>query len=148
MSRRKAAPKRKILPDPKFGNLKVAKFMNQIMTDGKKSVAEKIIYGAFDEIAKKSDKEPVEVFEKALEEVGPMVEVKARRVGGATYQVPVEVKSKRAQALAIRWLVESARKRKDKHMSDKIFNELYDACLLYTSPSPRDLSTSRMPSSA
>ena len=127
MSRRKAAPKRKILPDPKFGNLKVAKFMNQIMTDGKKSVAEKIIYGAFDEISKKSDKEPVEVFEKALEEVGPMVEVKARRVGGATYQVPVEVKSKRAQALAIRWLVESARKRKDKHMSDKIFNELFDA---------------------
>ena len=92
MSRRKAAPKRKILPDPKFGNLKVAKFMNQIMTDGKKSVAEKIIYGAFDEIAKKSDKEPVEVFEKALEEVGPMVEVKARRVGGATYQIPMEVR--------------------------------------------------------
>ena len=127
MSRRKAAPKRKILPDPKFGNLKVAKFMNQIMKNGKKSVAEKIIYGAFDEISKKSDKEPIEVFEKALEEVGPMVEVKARRVGGATYQVPVEVKSKRAQALAIRWLVDSARKRKDKHMSDKIFNELYDA---------------------
>ena len=96
MSRRKAAPKRKILPDPKFGNLKVAKFMNQIMTHGKKSVAEKIIYGAFDEIAKKSDKEPVEVFEKALEEVGPMVEVKARRVGGATYQIPMEVSGQRA----------------------------------------------------
>ena len=127
MSRRKAAPKRTILPDPKFGNLKVAKFMNQIMTNGKKSVAEKIIYGAFDEISKKSDKEPIEVFEKALEEVGPMVEVKARRVGGATYQVPVEVKAKRSQALALRWLIDASRKRKDKNMSDKIFNEIYDA---------------------
>ena len=127
MSRRKAAPKRKILPDPKYGNLRVAKFMNQIMKNGKKSLAESIVYGAFKEITEKTKKEPVEVFEKALESVGPMVEVKARRVGGATYQVPVEVKSKRAQALAIRWLIDSARKRKDKHMSDKIFNELYDA---------------------
>ena len=127
MSRRKAAPKRKILPDPKYGNLRVAKFMNQIMKNGKKSLAESIVYGAFKEITEKTKKEPVEVFEKALESVGPMVEVKARRVGGATYQVPVEVKSKRAQALAIRWLVDSARKRKDKNMSDKIFNELYDA---------------------
>ena len=127
MSRRKAAPKRKILPDPKFGNLKVAKFMNQIMTDGKKSVAEKIIYGAFDEIAKKSDKEPVEVFEKALEEVGPMVEVKARRVGGATYQVPVEVKAKRAQALALRWIMDATRKRKNKTMAEKLYAEILDA---------------------
>ena len=127
MSRRKAAPKRKILPDPKFGNLKVAKFMNQIMTDGKKSVAEKIIYGAFDEISKKSDKEPVEVFEKALEEVGPMVEVKARRVGGATYQIPVEVRQERREALAMRWLIESARSRSEKSMKVKLANELLDA---------------------
>ena len=117
MSRRKAAPKRKILPDPKFGNLKVAKFMNQIMTDGKKSVAEKIIYGAFDEISKKSDKEPVEVFEKALEEVGPMVEVKARRVGGATYQIPMEVRPARRSALAMRWIATYARSRSEKNMT-------------------------------
>ena len=120
MSRRKAAPKRKILPDPKFGNLKVAKFMNQIMTDGKKSVAEKIIYGAFDEISKKSDKEPVEVFEKALEEVGPMVEVKARRVGGATYQIPMEVRPARRSAYA--------RSRSEKNMTLRLANELLDAC--------------------
>jgi len=127
MSRRKAAPKRKILPDPKFGNLKVAKFMNQIMTNGKKSVAEKIIYGAFDEISKKSDKEPIEVFEKALEEVGPMVEVKARRVGGATYQVPVEVRPERRQALAIRWLIKASRDRNEKTMKDRLASELIDA---------------------
>ena len=127
MSRRKAAPKRKILPDPKFGNLKVAKFMNQIMTDGKKSVAEKIIYGAFDEISKKSDKEPVEVFEKALEEVGPMVEVKARRVGGATYQVPLEVAANRQESLAIRWIVSFARARKGTPMHVALANEIRDA---------------------
>jgi small subunit ribosomal protein S7 len=126
MSRRKAAPKRKILPDPKFGNLKVAKFMNQIMTDGKKSVAEKIIYGAFDEIAKKSDKEPVEVFEKALEEVGPMVEVKARRVGGATYQIPMEVRPARRSALAMRWIATYARSRSEKNMTLRLANELLD----------------------
>ena len=128
MSRRKAAPKRKILPDPKFGNLKVAKFMNQIMTDGKKSVAEKIIYGAFDQIAKKSDKEPVEVFEKALEEVGPMVEVKARRVGGATYQIPMEVRPARRSALAMRWIATYARSRSEKNMTLRLANELLDAC--------------------
>ena len=127
MSRRKAAPKRKPLPDPKFKNIKVAKFMNQIMLDGKKSIAEAILYGAFDIIEEKTKKPPFEVFESALEGVAPLVEVKSRRVGGATYQVPVEVKSKRAQALAIRWLIDASRKRKDKHMSDKIFNELYDA---------------------
>ena len=127
MSRRKAAPKRKILPDPKFGNLKVAKFMNQIMTDGKKSVAEKIIYGAFDEIAKKSDKEPVEVFEKALEEVGPMVEVKARRVGGATYQIPMEVRPARRSALAMRWIATYARSILKKY-DFELANELLDAC--------------------
>jgi small subunit ribosomal protein S7 len=122
MSRRKAAPKRTILPDPKFGNLKVAKFMNQIMTDGKKSVAEKIIYGAFDEISKKSDKEPIEVFEKALDEVG------ARRVGGATYQIPLEVRPARRSALAMRWIAKSARSRNEKTMTLRLANELLDAC--------------------
>ena len=140
MSRRKAAPKRKILPDPKFGNLKVAKFMNQIMTDGKKSIAEKIIYGAFDEISKKSDKEPVEVFEKALDEVGPMVEVKARRVGGATYQIPLEVRPSRRSALAMRWIAKSARSRNEKTMTfttDSLIlgnqidhiNEIFNNCI-------------------
>ena len=127
MSRRKVAPKRKILPDPKYGNLKVAKFMNQIMKNGKKSLAEGIVYGALNEIEAKSKKEPVEVFEKALEEVGPVVEVKARRVGGATYQVPLEVRPSRRQALAMRWLVNSARARSEKTMTLKLANELLDA---------------------
>ena len=127
MSRRKAAPKRQILPDPKYGNLKVAKFMNQLMKNGKKSVAENIVYGALNEIETKSKKEPVEVFEKALEEVGPVVEVKARRVGGATYQVPLEVRPARRQALAMRWLVNSARSRAEKTMTLKLANELIDA---------------------
>ena len=127
MSRRNAAPKRKILPDPKYGNLKVAKFMNQIMKNGKKSLAEGIVYGALNEIESKSKKEPVEVFEKALEEVGPVVEVKARRVGGATYQVPLEVRPYRRQALAMRWLVNSARARSEKTMTLKLANELLDA---------------------
>ena len=127
MSRRKAAPKRTILPDPKYGNLKVAKFMNQIMKNGKKSLAEGIVYGALNEIETKSKKEPVEVFEKALEEVGPVVEVKARRVGGATYQVPLEVRPSRRQALAMRWLVNSARARSEKTMTLKLANELLDA---------------------
>ena len=127
MSRRKAAPKRKILPDPKFGNLKVAKFMNQIMNNGKKALAESILYGALDEISKKSDKEPVEVFEKALDEVGPIVEVKARRVGGATYQIPLEVRPSRRQALAMRWIVKSARVRSEKSMTLRLANELIDA---------------------
>ena len=127
MYRRKAAPKRKILPDPKYGNLKVAKFMNQIMKNGKKSLAEGIVYGALNEIEAKSKKEPVEVFEKALEEVGPVVEVKARRVGGATYQVPLEVRPSRRQALAMRWLVNSARARSEKTMTLKLANELLDA---------------------
>jgi small subunit ribosomal protein S7 len=128
MSRRKAAQKRKILPDPKFGNLKVAKFMNQIMTNGKKSLAESIVYGAFNEIESKSKKEPVEVFEKALEEVGPKVEVKARRVGGATYQVPLEVRPSRSLALAMRWLANSAKSRSEKTMTLKLAHELMDAC--------------------
>ena len=127
MSRRRAAEKRTILPDHKHKDLVLAKFMNRIMQDGKKSTSEKIVYGAFDIVSKKTDKTPIEFFHEALNNVKPSLEVRSRRVGGATYQVPVEVKSKRAQALAIRWLVDSARKRKDKHMSDKIFNELYDA---------------------
>ena len=127
MSRRKAAPKRKILPDPKYGNLRVAKFMNQIMKNGKKSLAESIVYGAFKEITHKTKKEPVEVFEKALESVGPMVEVKARRVGGATYQVTLEVRPARRQALAMRWLVNSARARNEKTMTLRLAQELLDA---------------------
>tara|TARA_B100001750_G_C15315338_1_gene499395 strand:- start:291 stop:761 length:471 start_codon:yes stop_codon:yes gene_type:complete len=127
MSRRKAAPKRKILPDPKFGSITVAKFMNQIMSSGKKSLAESIVYGAFKEIESKSKKQPVEVFEKALEEVGPTVEVKARRVGGATYQVPLEVRPSRRQALAMRWLANSARSRSEKTMTLRLAYELMDA---------------------
>ena len=127
MSRRKAAPKRKILPDAKYGNLKVAKFMNQIMKKGKKALAEGILYGAFDEISNKLSEEPVVVFEKALEEVGPMVEVKSRRVGGATYQVPLEVRPSRRQALAMRWLVKSARSRPEKTMTLRLAHELMDA---------------------
>ena len=130
MSRRTRAPKRTILPDPKYGSELLAKFMNMIMSHGKKSVAERIIYGAIDSISEKETKDEyksLELLESALENVKPAVEVKSRRVGGATYQVPVEVKNKRAQALAIRWLIDSARKRKDKNMSDRIFNELYDA---------------------
>ena len=127
MARRRAAEKRTILPDHKFKDIVLAKFMNRIMLDGKKSISEKIVYGAFDIVSKKTDKTPIDYFHMALDNVKPHLEVRSRRVGGATYQVPVEVKSKRAQALAIRWLVDSARKRKDKHMSDKIFNELYDA---------------------
>ena len=127
MSRRKAAPKRKILPDPKYNSLKVAKFMNQIMTSGKKSLAENIVYGAFKEIEDKLKKEPLEVFEKALDKVGPLVEVKARRVGGATYQVPLEVRSSRRQALAMRWLVNSARSRTEKTMTLRLAHELMEA---------------------
>ena len=127
MSRRKAAPKRKILPDPKYGNLKVAKFMNQIMTRGKKSLAESIVYGAFKEIETKLNKEPLEVFEKALDEVGPLVEVKARRVGGATYQIPLEIRPSRRLALAMRWLVNSARSRQEKTITLRLANELIEA---------------------
>ena len=127
MSRRKAAPKRKILPDPKFSSLKVAKFMNQIMTSGKKSLAENIVYGAFKEIENKLNKEAIEVFEKALDKVGPLVEVKARRVGGATYQVPLEVRPSRRQALAMRWLASSAKSRTEKTMTLRLANELMEA---------------------
>ena len=127
MSRRRAAEKRTILPDHKFKDLVLAKFMNRIMVDGKKSISEKIVYGAFDLVSKKTEKEPIDFFHEALNNVKPTLEVRSRRVGGATYQVPVEVKSKRSQALALRWLIDASRKRKDKNMSDKIFNEIYDA---------------------
>ena len=127
MPRRRSPEKRKILPDPKYKDIIVAKFMNHIMKDGKKSVAEKIVYGAFNKIDQANKTDPVELFKKALDTIGPMVEVKSRRVGGATYQVPVEVKQKRSLALAIRWLIEASKKRKDKIMSDKICFELYEA---------------------
>ena len=127
MSRKKTQPKKIPVIDPKFKSTVIPKLINSIMYDGKKTIAEKIVYDAIDKIKSKTKEEPINVFNEAIGNIKPTVEVRSRRVGGATYQVPVEVKSKRAQALAIRWLVESARKRKDKHMSDKIFNELYDA---------------------
>jgi len=154
MSRKKTQPKKNVVPDPKFNSTIIPKLINNIMYDGKRGVAAKIVYDAItiipklinnimydgkrgvaakivydaiDKIKTKSKDEPINIFNEAINNIKPTVEVRSRRVGGATYQVPVEVKSKRAQALAIRWLVDSARKRKDKHMSDKIFNELFDA---------------------
>ena len=127
MPRRRSPEKRKVIPDPKFQDVIVAKFMNHIMKDGKKSVAEKIVYGAFNIVDKDKKADPVEVFKKALDEVGPVVEVKSRRVGGATYQVPVEVRPSRRQALAMRWLVDAARKRNEKSMDLRLAGELQDA---------------------
>ena len=127
MSRKRKAPIRKVYPDPRFHSEVISKFINSIMYDGKRSIAEKILYDALDKIKSKNNEDPLKIFNTAISNVKPNLECRSRRVGGATYQVPVEVKAKRAQALAIRWLVESARKRKDKNMSDKIFNELYDA---------------------
>jgi small subunit ribosomal protein S7 len=130
MSRRTQAPKRTILPDPKFGSDLLAKFMNMIMNDGKKSVAERIIYGALDRIdEKKTDAESksLEILEQALENVKPAVEVKSRRVGGATYQVPIEVRPARRQTLAMRWVIEAARKRSEKSMAHRLAHELIDA---------------------
>ena len=129
MPRRRSPEKRKVLPDPKYKDIIVAKFMNNLMKDGKKSIAEKIVYGAFDRIISQSKEEPLEVFMKALSEVGPVVEVKSRRVGGATYQVPIEVRPSRKQALAMRWIVEAARKRSEKSMSLRLAGELQDASL-------------------
>ena len=129
MPRRRSPEKRKVLPDPKYKDLVVAKFMNHIMKDGKKSVAEKIVYGAFNIVDKDKKSDPVEVFKKALDEVGPVVEVKSRRVGGATYQVPVEVRPSRRQALAMRWLVDAARKRNEKSMDQRLAGELSDAAV-------------------
>ena len=127
MSRKKTQPKKVVTPDPIFNSTIIPKLINSIMYDGKKVVAEKIVYEAIEKIKSKTKEEPINVFNEAINNIKPTVEVRSRRVGGATYQVPVEVKSKRAQALAIRWLVDASRKRKDKHMSDKIFNELFDA---------------------
>ncbi len=127
MPRRRVVAKREVLPDPKFGNITLAKFMNMVMVSGKKSVAERIVYGALDIVAAKTNQDPVEVFGEALEKIAPMVEVKSRRVGGATYQVPVEVRPSRRQALAMRWLVEFSRKRGEKSMAQRLAGELFDA---------------------
>jgi len=127
MSRRHAAEKRQINPDAKFGDLVIAKFMNCLMLDGKKSAAEAIVYGALDKIANKTGQDPLKVFHEALDNVKPAVEVRSRRVGGATYQVPVEVRSDRRQALAIRWLIDYSRKRSETTMVDRLSGELLDA---------------------
>ena len=127
MSRRHRAEKREIFPDPKFGDRVVTKFMNSLMSDGKKSVAERIVYGAFDEIQSKTGQEPLSTFHDALENVCPSIEVRSRRVGGATYQVPIEVRPERSQALAIRWLIAAARGRSEKTMVRRLSGELMDA---------------------
>lgn len=127
MSRRHSAEKREINPDPKFGDQVVTKFMNAIMLDGKKSVAERIVYGALDQVERKAKTEPLALFHQALENVSPHVEVRSRRVGGATYQVPVEVRTERRQALAIRWLIGAARGRNETTMVDRLSGELMDA---------------------
>jgi small subunit ribosomal protein S7 len=127
MPRRREVPKREILPDPKYHNVEVAKFVNVLMTRGKKSVAERIIYGALNQIEKKTGKDPVEVFTLAMTNIRPMVEVKSRRVGGANYQVPVEVRSVRRSALAMRWLRDAARKRSEKSMDIRLAGELIEA---------------------
>ena len=127
MPRRREVPKRDILPDPKFANIDVAKFINVLMDSGKKAVAERIIYGAFESISKKGGKDPLEVFNQALSNARPMVEVKSRRVGGANFQVPVEVRPVRRTALAMRWLREAARKRGEKSMGARLAAELIEA---------------------
>ena len=127
MPRRRVAAKRDILPDPKYVNLQLAKFMNIIMVSGKKSIAEKIVYGALTKVEERSEKDPIAMFEAALEAIAPMVEVKSRRVGGATYQVPVEVRPSRRQALAMRWLVDASRKRGEKSMALRLAGEMLDA---------------------
>ena len=127
MSRRHAAEKREILPDPKFGDRVLSRFMNNLMVDGKKSVAESIVYGAFERVEGKLKRAPVEVFHEALENIKPSVEVRARRVGGATYQVPVEVRPERREALAIRWMIGAARKRNENTMVERLAGELMDA---------------------
>ncbi|AGT74501.1 ribosomal protein S7 [Helicobacter pylori SouthAfrica20] len=125
--RRRKAPVREVLGDPVYGNKVVTKFINKMMYDGKKSVAEKIIYKVFNKIEEKSGEKGIEVFEKALERVRPLVEVRSRRVGGATYQVPVEVRASRQQSLSIRWILEATRKRNERMMVDRLANELMDA---------------------
>jgi len=127
MPRRREVPKREVLPDPKYGNTEVAKFINVLMTRGKKSVAERTIYGALEQIKKKTGKDPIEVFSQAITNVRPAVEVKSRRVGGANYQVPVEVRPVRRMALAMRWIRDAARKRGEKSMGARLANELSEA---------------------
>ena len=127
MSRKKRAPKRIFYPDSKYESFVLAKFINFIMQNGKKSTAEKIIYTALDQIKNKTKQDPIKIFNDAISNIRPNLEVRSRRVGGATYQVPVEVKTKRSQTLALRWLLDASKKRKNKTMSDKLFNELMDA---------------------
>ncbi|MES9967346.1 MAG: 30S ribosomal protein S7, partial [Sedimenticola sp.] len=127
MARRRVAAKREILPDPKYGSELLTKFMNMVMVDGKKAVAEKILYGALAKLEERSSGDPMELLEQALENVRPLVEVKSRRVGGATYQVPVEVRATRRNTLAMRWLIEAARKRSEKSMAQRLAGELSDA---------------------
>ena len=127
MPRRREVPKREVLPDPKYGNQDLSKFVNVLMTAGKKSVAERILYGALEQISKKSGKDPIEVFNQAISNTKPHVEVKSRRVGGANYQVPVEVRPSRRMALAMRWVREAARKRGEKSMGQRLAGELMDA---------------------
>ena len=127
MSRRSTATKRESLPDPKYGSEMLAKFINMIMESGKKAVAERIVYGALDHVAAKSKEDPLEIFTRALENVRPVVEVKSRRVGGATYQVPVEVRPKRRDTLAMRWLIDASRKRSEKSMAHRLGGEILDA---------------------
>ena len=127
MSRRRAAEKRQILPDPIYNSIVLNKFINEVMVGGKKTVAQKIVYGAFDIVSNKTDKEPIDFFHEALNNVKPSLEVRSRRVGGATYQVPMEVRPKRAQTLAMKWIVDSALKRNEKTMRERVANEIYDA---------------------
>ena len=127
MSRRRAAEKRKVLPDPKYGDLVITRLMNRLMLDGKKSVAERIVYDAFADMEKKAGSDPVVVFHDALTNIKPQVEVRSRRVGGATYQVPVEIRNDRAQALALRWLIDLSRKRSENTMVERLSGELLDA---------------------
>ena len=127
MSRKRRAPKRIFYPDAKYGSLVLAKFINFVMYDGRKDTAEKIIYSTLNKIKEKTKNDPIKIFNEAIENIRPNLEVRSRRVGGATYQVPVEVRTKRSQTLALRWLLEATRKRKSKTMSDKLFNELMDA---------------------
>ena len=127
MSRKRKAPKKIPVVDPKYRSVIIPKLINSIMYDGKKITAEKIVYEAIEKIKSKTKDEPINIFNDAINNVRPTVEVRSRRVGGVTYQVPVEVKAKRSQALALRWIIDASRKRKDKNMSDKLFNEIYDA---------------------
>ena len=127
MSRKKTQPKKNVVPDPKFNSTIIPKLINNIMYDGKRGVAAKIVYDAIEKIKTKSKDEPINIFNEAINNIKPTVEVRSRRVGGATYQVPVEVKTKRSQTLALRWLLEATRKRKNKSMADKLYSELMDA---------------------